>query len=96
MHQITLIPGDGIGPEVTRSARDIVTAAGANVTWETVGAGLRTGEECGTPLPANVFESIARTRLALKGPVQTPFGDAYPVVVGDRTHPSVTIALRKE
>ncbi|MBI3053195.1 MAG: isocitrate/isopropylmalate dehydrogenase family protein [Betaproteobacteria bacterium] len=96
MHQITLIPGDGIGPEVTRSAREIVTAAGANVTWETVGAGMRTGEECGTPLPANVFESIARTRLALKGPVQTPFGDAYPVVVEGRTHPSVTIALRKE
>ena len=96
MHQITLIPGDGIGPEVTRSAREVVTAAGAAVTWETVGAGLRTGEECGTPLPANVFESIARTRLALKGPVQTPFGDAYPVVVEGRTHPSVTIALRKE
>lgn len=96
MHQITLIPGDGIGPEVTRSTREVVTAAGANVTWETVGAGLRTGQECGTPLPASVFESIARTRLALKGPVQTPFGDAYPVVVEGRTHPSVTIALRKE
>ena len=96
MHQITLIPGDGIGPEVIRSAREVVTAAGANVTWETVGAGMRTGEESGTPLPANVFDSIARTRLALKGPVQTPFGDAYPVVVEGRTHPSVTIALRKE
>ena len=96
MHPITLIPGDGIGPEVTRSAREVVTAAGANVTWETVAAGLQTGEACGTPLPAAVFESVARTRLALKGPVQTPFGDAYPVVVGDRTHPSVTIALRKE
>ena len=100
MQQITLIPGDGIGPEVTQSARDVVTAAGANVSWDTVSAGMQTGKQQGTPLPASVFESIAVTRLALKGPVQTPFGDDYPVCVergtGPRIYPSVTIALRKE
>jgi isocitrate dehydrogenase (NAD+) len=100
MRLITLIPGDGIGPEVTQSAREVVTAAGANVSWDIVGAGMQTGKQQGTPLPASVFESIARTRLALKGPVQTPFGDDYPVRVergtGPRIYPSVTIALRKE
>src|SRR5450759_2930605 len=104
MRLITLIPGDGIGPEVTQSAREVVTAAGANVSWDIVGAGMQTGmqtgKQQGTPLPANVFESIARTRLALKGPVQTPFGDDYPVRVErgtePRIYPSVTIALRKE
>jgi isocitrate dehydrogenase (NAD+) len=100
MRLITLIPGDGIGPEVTQSAREVVTAAGANVSWDIVSAGMQTGKQQGTPLPANVFESIARTRLALKGPVQTPFGDDYPVRVErgtePRIYPSVTIALRKE
>lgn len=96
MRQITLIPGDGIGPEVTRSARDVVTAAGANVAWEVVEAGMRAGGQTGAPLPRPVFDSIARTHLVLKGPTQTPFGDAYPVRVGDRIHPSVTVALRKE
>ena len=96
MHRITLIPGDGIGPEVTQSAREVVDAAGVDVTWDVVGAGMQTGRDEGTPLPASVFRSIAESRLALKGPTQTPFGDAYPVPVGDRVYPSVAIALRKE
>lgn len=96
MHCITVIPGDGIGPEVVQSARDVVTAAGVEIAWDAVSAGMSAGKEQGTPLPANVFDSIARTHLALKGPTQTPFGDAYPVPVGDRIYPSVAIALRKE
>ena len=96
MQRITLIPGDGIGPEVTQSAREVVTAAGASVAWEVAEAGMRVGERTGTPLPASVFASIAKTRLALKGPTQTPFGSEYPVAVGPRTYPSVTVALRKE
>lgn len=95
-HHVTLIPGDGIGPEVTQSACDIVAASGTDLIWDAVSAGMRTGKEQGTPLPASVFDSIAQTRLALKGPTQTPFGDAYPVPVGDRVYPSVAIALRKE
>lgn len=96
MHRITLIPGDGIGPEVTQSARDIVTAAGAEVTWEVAEAGMRTGAEQGTPLPQSVIDAVRRNKFALKGPTQTPFGDPYPVHVGDRIYPGVAIALRKE
>lgn len=62
MRQVTLIPGDGIGPEVTRSAREILTAAGAAVEWDVAEAGMLVGESVGPPLPANVFESAASTR----------------------------------
>ena len=96
MHCVTLIPGDGIGPEVTRSARDIVAATGIDLRWEVVEAGMRAGNEGGHPLPPAVFESIARNTIAVKGPTQTPFGDAYPVQVGEQIYPSVAIALRKE
>lgn len=105
MQKVTLIPGDGIGPEVAASARDIVLASGAAVEFEEVAAGLKEGERSGTPLPAAVFESIARNKIALKGPTATPFGGDYRVyierkndkgVVEKRSHPSVAIALRKE
>jgi isocitrate dehydrogenase (NAD+) len=105
MQTVTWIPGDGIGPEVTRAARDIVLASGAAVQFEEVAAGMREGERSGTPLPAAVFESIARNKVVLKGPTQTPFGGDYRVrierkndkgVIEKRTHPSVAIALRKE
>lgn len=96
MHRITLIPGDGIGPEVTQAARDVVAASGASVSWEMVHAGMTAGKEHGTPLPQSVIDSIKRNKFALKGPTQTPFGDPYPVRVGDRVYPSVAIGLRKE
>jgi isocitrate dehydrogenase (NAD+) len=96
MLRITLIPGDGIGPEVTRAAREVVTASGVSVEWEVVAAGMRAGEAGGTPLPQAVIDAIRRNKLALKGPTQTPFGDPYPVRVADRVYPSVAIALRKE
>ena len=96
MLRVTLIPGDGIGPEVTASAREIVTAAGAAVEWEIAEAGMRAGEKTGRPLAESVLESIRKNKLALKGPTQTPFGDPYPVYVGDRVYPSVAIGLRKE
>ena len=74
MHQVTLIPGDGIGPEVTQAAREVVAASGAAVSWEVHNAGLAAGKEHGTPLPQSAVDSIRRNRLALKGPTQTPFG----------------------
>ena len=94
--KIAVRPGDGIGPEVTQSAREVVTAAGADVEWEVQEAGMRAGEKTGRPLPDAVIESIRKNKLALKGPTQTPFGDPYPVMVGDRVYPSVAIGLRKE
>lgn len=96
MQGITLVPGDGIGPEVTAAAREVLTAAGAQFKWEVAEAGMKAGEKTGNPLPREVIESIRGNKLALKGPTQTPFGDPYPVIVGDRTYPSVAIALRKE
>ena len=105
MQKITWIPGDGIGPEVTQSACDIVLASGAAVEFERVEAGLTEGERTGTPLPAAVFDSIARTKVLIKGPTQTPFGGDFRVhierkneqgILEKRSHPSVAIALRKE
>ena len=105
MHRITLIPGDGIGPEVTSAARAVVEASGAAVQFEPVLSGQVAEKEQGTPLPAAVFESIARNKLVLKGPTYTPFGGAYRVQVErrnargeleQRSYPSVAITLRKE
>ena len=105
MQKITWIPGDGIGPEVTQAACDIVLASGAAVEFEKVEAGLRVGERTGTPLPAEVFESIARNKVVIKGPTETPFGGDFRVSIErrneqgaleKRSHPSVAIALRKE
>jgi isocitrate dehydrogenase (NAD+) len=105
MRAITLIAGDGIGPEVSAAARAVVLASGADVRFEDVIAGKRGEEEYGTPLPRAVFDSIARTRLALKGPTQTPFGGDYRVSVEradaaggtvKHSHPSIAIALRQE
>ena len=105
MHPVTLIAGDGIGPEVTRAACDIVLAAGAPLEFHEVVAGQRAERESGTPLPAAVFESIARTRVALKGPTQTPFSGDYRIHIEGtgrdgkaepRSHPSITVALRRE
>jgi len=105
MHRITLIPGDGIGPEVTGAARDALLAAGAALEFEEVIAGERAEKEHGTPLPRAVFDSIDRTKIALKGPTQTPFGGDYRITVeradatgrtGKRTYPSIAIALRRE
>jgi len=103
--KVTLIPGDGIGPEVVGAARTILEAAGAQLEFEEVVAGMKAEERWQTPLPAEVFDSIAATKLALKGPTQTPFGGTYRVPIDRkdasgarirRSHPSVTIALRKE
>jgi len=105
MHTITLIPGDGIGPEVARAARDVVLASGAAVRFVEVVAGQRAEVESGAPLPVAVFDSIAETKIALKGPTQTPFGGDYRIRIErkdvsgkleKRSYPSVTIALRKE
>ena len=77
MQPVTLIAGDGIGPEVTSAACAIVEASRASVSFEPVLAGQEAEKATGTPLPAAVFDSIARTKLVLKGPTYTPFGGDY-------------------
>jgi isocitrate dehydrogenase (NAD+) len=76
-HTITLIPGDGIGPEVTDATLAVLEAVGAPFQWETCKAGMAGVAACGDPLPPETLDSIRRTRLALKGPLTTPVGGGY-------------------
>ncbi len=84
---VTLIPGDGIGPEITEAARRIVDAAGVAIEWEVQEAGMAAMEKHKDPLPHGVLDSIARNKVALKGPLTTPVGTGFR---------SVNVALRKE
>jgi len=84
---VTLIPGDGIGPEVVGAAVEAIEAAGAKLTWERAAAGASAVPTHGTPIPAETLDSIRRNKLALKGPLATPVGEGYR---------SVNVALRKE
>jgi isocitrate dehydrogenase (NAD+) len=85
-HAVTLIPGDGIGPEVARATVRVVDASGTRVEWETVEAGADALARTGKFLPDQVLESVERTRVALKGPITTPIGGGFK---------SVNVALRK-
>jgi isocitrate dehydrogenase (NAD+) len=105
MTTITLIPGDGIGPEVTAAARAVVDAAGAGIEWECLDAGMATLERTGEAIPEAVFQSILRNRVALKGPMGNTFGGDFRVSrtamrasgrVEARSYPGPTIALRGE
>ncbi|HXZ49775.1 MAG TPA: isocitrate/isopropylmalate dehydrogenase family protein [Usitatibacter sp.] len=73
----TLIPGDGIGPEVTEAVLEALEAVGAPFRWETCQAGMSGVAACGDPLPPETLASIRRTRLALKGPLTTPVGGGF-------------------
>ena len=83
----TLIPGDGIGPEVTDAALKVIDAVGVPIAWEREEAGPKALEDTGTPLPTRVLDSIRANRIGLKGPVTTPVGHGFR---------SVNVTLRKE
>ena len=85
-HVITLIPGDGIGPEVTESVVRIFLAAGVDIEWERHDAGVLAFERTGETLPVALLDSIKRNKVALKGPVTTPIGQGFT---------SVNVGLRK-
>ncbi len=76
-YAVTLIPGDGIGPEVVEAARRVLEATGVPFEWDEQQAGMTAFEASGDPLPQAVLDSIARTRLALKGPLTTPVGTGF-------------------
>jgi isocitrate dehydrogenase (NAD+) len=86
-YKITLIPGDGIGPEVTRAAVRILEATGLKFEWESFQAGAEAFEKYHEYIPKELTESIERTRVGLKGPVTTPIGGGFP---------SINVALRKQ
>jgi isocitrate dehydrogenase (NAD+) len=86
-YDVTLIPGDGIGPEITAATLRVLEATGIRLNWESELGGMAAVEARGTPLPDDTLESIRRTRVALKGPLTTPVGEGFR---------SVNVALRKE
>ena len=87
MHEVVLIPGDGIGPEITSAMQRVVDASGAEVSWKVVEAGAGVMDAYGTPLPAHVLEAVRETGVAIKGPITTPVGTGFR---------SVNVALRQE
>src|SRR5580698_4313205 len=76
-HEVTLITGDGTGPELAEAARRCVDATGAKINWDVQEAGVDVMERLGTPLPDAVMESVRRTRCALKAPITTPVGTGF-------------------
>ncbi|MFN8005855.1 MAG: isocitrate dehydrogenase (NAD(+)) [Terriglobia bacterium] len=85
-HTITLIPGDGIGPEVAKAMQEVVEAAGIDARWEVFEAGEMAYQKYGKYLPDDLLESIRRNKVAIKGPITTPIGEGFP---------SINVALRK-
>ena len=86
-YRVTLIPGDGTGPELTEATRRVLDATGVEIEWEVQHAGVEVMEFAGTPLPDETLASIKRNRVALKGPITTPIGTGFR---------SVNVALRHE
>src|SRR5947207_12362054 len=86
-HKVTLIPGDGIGPEVTKATVSILEASGVKFDWETFAVGTEAYEKSGEYIPKEVIESIESTRVGLKGPVTTPIGGGFS---------SINVALRQK
>lgn len=86
-YNVTLIPGDGIGPEVAEAAKRVIDATGVAINWEVVDAGEAVMAEHGTPLPQYVLDSIKKNKVALKGPITTPVGKGFR---------SVNVTLRQE
>ncbi|MDO8484348.1 MAG: isocitrate/isopropylmalate dehydrogenase family protein [Candidatus Limnocylindrales bacterium] len=76
-HRVTLIPGDGIGPELAEATCRVLDATGVDFEWESVEAGEAAIEQYGTPLPDHVLESVKRNKVALKGPITTPVGSGF-------------------
>lgn len=87
MHDVVLIPGDGIGPEITESVTTILDEAGADINWIRCTAGLNAQEELDNPLPDETIDAIDKYRIALKGPLTTPVGAGFR---------SVNVAMRKK
>src|SRR4051812_22310303 len=83
---VTLIPGDGIGPSITAATVRILEAAGADIQWDVQAAGMAAVARFGDPIPDATLDSIKRTRVALKGPLETPIGEGFR---------SINVALRK-
>lgn len=87
MHRITLIPGDGIGPEIVESVKDVIKASGVSIEWDIMEAGKVAVNRYGCPLPDHIIDSIRSNKIALKGPVETEIGKGFK---------SVNVTLRQK
>ena len=87
MRRVTLIPGDGVGPEIVEACRRVIEAAGVEIEWDVQEAGADVMEKYGTPLPTHVLDSIRDSKVAMKGPITTPVGSGFR---------SINVALRQE
>ena len=87
MRRVTLIPGDGVGPEIVEACCRVIEAAGAEIEWDKQDAGANVMEKYGTPLPTHVLDSIRDSKVAMKGPITTPVGSGFR---------SINVALRQE
>jgi isocitrate dehydrogenase (NAD+) len=86
IHNVTLIPGDGIGPEISEATKRVLEATGVKFNWAVVHAGMDVIQQYGTPLPDHVLDSIRKNKVAIKGPITTPVGSGFR---------SVNVAIRK-
>src|SRR4051812_33663893 len=86
-YNVTLIPGDGTGPELVETVKSVLAGIGIKVRWDIVDAGEDAMAKHGTPLPTSVLDSVRKNKIALKGPITTPIGTGFR---------SVNVALRKE
>src|SRR3990172_2336685 len=85
-HTVTLIPGDGTGPEIVEATRRVLEATGVQFQWDIQEAGADVMNKSGTPLPPTTLDSVRRNKVALKGPITTPIGTGFR---------SVNVAIRK-
>ncbi len=86
MHKVTLIPGDGVGPEITEATKLVLEATGVRFDWDIQFAGIEVFEKTGNPLPEGIIESLRKNKVGLKGPITTPVGTGFR---------SVNVTLRK-
>src|SRR4029079_5247005 len=86
-HKVTLVPGDGVGPELSEATRRVLEATGVEVDWAVQDCAADVMDQYGTPLPEHVLESIRKNGVAIKGPITTPIGTGFR---------SVNVALRRE
>ena len=84
--RVTLIPGDGIGPEITSSMKEVIAALDVDLVWDEYNAGLKVFEETGTLVPQSIYDSFEKNKVALKGPITTPIGTGFR---------SINVELRK-
>ena len=87
MQKVTLVPGDGIGPEITESVKQVLAAAGAKLEWEEMEIGLAAYEKTGELMPDSFVKSMNETKIALKGPTTTPVGGG---------HRSINVQMRQQ